>query len=155
MDKIKTHSIDISLPFTGPHQVELESWISCAPFENHLGIKIIDAKEGQAVLTMPFAFFLAQGAGLVHGGAIVTLADTAVAMAIKSIVSKNSRFGTITLNAEFLAPVTKGTLTAKANVKLLENRMIQGVSIVLNEQEREVMKFSAMFKLAKDAEILK
>ncbi|WP_299982117.1 PaaI family thioesterase [Desulfobacula sp.] len=78
---------------TGPHKVKLEKWISCAPFEDLLGIKIINAKDGHAHLTMPFVFKLAQGKGLAHGGAIVTLADTAVAMAIKSIIPPNSRFG--------------------------------------------------------------
>jgi len=141
--------------FTGPHEVKLEEWISCAPFEKLLGIKIIEAQNGCAILTMPFVLQLAQGKGLAHGGAIVTLADTAVAMAVKSIVPPNSRFGTISLNSEFIAPVTKGVLTAKAKVKLLENRMIQGASTVFNEDNVEVMKFSSLFKLAKDVDIKK
>lgn len=139
--------------FTGPHEVQLEEWISCAPFEKLLGIKIIEAQNGCANLTMPFVLQLAQGKGLAHGGAIVTLADTAVAMAIKSIIPPDSRFGTISLNSEFLAPVTKGVLTAKAKVKFLENRIIQGVSTVFNEDNIKIMKFSSMFKLAKDVEI--
>ncbi len=141
-------------PFTGPHKVELKNWISCAPFEKLLGINIIEARGGYAHLTMAFVFQLAQGGGLTHGGAIVTLADTAVAMAIKSIIPPNSRFGTISLNSEFLAPVTKGVLAAKANVKLLENNMIQGTSTIFNEDNKQVMKFSAMFKLAKDVKVL-
>ncbi len=140
--------------FTGPHIVKLKNWISCAPFEELLGIKIVEAKDGHALLTMPFVFKLAQGKGLAHGGAVVTLADTSVAMAIKSIVPPNSRFGTISLNSDILAPVTKGILTAKAKVKLLENRIVQGSSIVFDENGREVMKFSAIFKLAKDVNIL-
>jgi len=150
--KKQKEKIDVS--FTGPHKVELEKWISCAPFEELLGIKIIEARDGHAHLTMPFVFKLAQGKGLAHGGAIVTLADTSVAMAIKSIVPLSSRFGTISLNSEFLAPVTKGVLTSKAKVKLLEDRMIQGSSMVFDENDREVMKFSAIFKLAKDVNIV-
>jgi acyl-CoA thioesterase len=139
--------------FTGPHEVQLEEWISCAPFEKLLGIKINEAKNGCANLTMPFVLQLAQGKGLAHGGAIVTLADTAVAMAVKSIVPPGSRFGTISLNSEFLAPVKKGVLTAKAKVKFLENRIIKGIATILNEDNIEVMKFSSTFKLAKDVEI--
>ena len=141
--------------FTGPHEVKLKKWISCAPFEKLLGIKIIEAQNGYANLTMPFVLQLAQGKGLAHGGAIVTLADTAVAMAVKSIVPPDSRFGTISLNSEFFAPVTKGVLTAKAKIQLLENKMIQGVATVFNEDNIAIMKFSSMFKLAKDVEIKK
>ena len=154
MKKKEKKSIVTNVSFTGPHQVKLDTWISCAPFEKLLGIEIIEAKDGYAHLTMPFVFQLAQGKGLAHGGAIVTLADTAVAMAIKSILPPDSRFGTITLNSEFLAPVTKGHLFAKATIKLLDNRMVQGVSTVFNEDKKEVMKFSAMFKLSKDVKIL-
>ena len=151
----KIYEIEKESLFTGPHEVKLEEWISCAPFEKLLGLKIIEAKNGCANLTMPFVVQLAQGSGLAHGGAIVTLADTAVAMAVKSIVPPDSRFGTISLNSEFLTPVTKGVLTAKANIKLLENRMIQGAATVFNEDNIEVMKFSSLFKLAKNVELKK
>lgn len=136
--------------FTGPHQVKLEKWISCAPFEKLLGIKIIEAKNGRSYLTMPFVYQLAQGKGMAHGGAIVTLADTAVAMAIKSILPPDSRFGTISLNAEFLGPVTKGVLSARAEVTPLENRQVQGQAVVSDEDCRQVMRFSAVFKLGRE-----
>ncbi|MEN8211596.1 MAG: PaaI family thioesterase, partial [Thermodesulfobacteriota bacterium] len=142
-----------SAPSNGPHEVKLEKWISCAPFEKLLGIKIIKAENGRADLIMPFVFKLAQGRGIAHGGAIITLADTAVAMAVKSVVPQGSRFGTISLNSEFLAPVTQGVLTAKAEIKLLEDRKVQGVATVFNEENKPVMKFTSLFKLAKDVKI--
>ncbi len=139
--------------YTGPHQVTLDQWISCAPFEKLLGIEIIAADDGRSYLTMPFLYQLAQGKGLAHGGAIVTLADTAVAMAIKSILPPDSRFGTISLNAEFLGPVTKGILSARAEVTPLENRQVQGQALVSDEDGRPVMRFSAMFKLRREVKI--
>jgi len=139
--------------FTGPHEVKLEKWISCAPFEKLLGLDIVEAKDGRAYLTMPFVYQLAQGQGMAHGGAIVTLADTAVAMAIKSILPPDSRFGTISLKAEFLGPVTHGILSARAEVAPLENRQVQGQAVVSDEEGRQVMRFSAMFKLGREVEI--
>ncbi|HSL61801.1 MAG TPA: PaaI family thioesterase [Desulfotignum sp.] len=140
--------------FTGPHQVTLEKWISCAPFEKLLGLDIVEAKDGRSCLTMPFVYQLAQGQGMAHGGAIVTLADTAVAMAIKSLLPPDSRFGTISLNAEFLAPVTQGVLTARAQVTVLENRQLQGNAEVTDDDGRPVMRFSAMFKLGREVTLL-
>jgi uncharacterized protein (TIGR00369 family) len=140
--------------FTGPHQVMLEKWISCAPFEKLLGLDIVEAKDGRANLTMPFVYELAQGQGMAHGGAIVTLADTAVAMAVKSILPPDSRFGTISLNAEFLAPVTKGMLSARAQVTPLENRQVRGQALVTDDDGRPVMRFSAVFKLGREVTLL-
>ncbi|MCF8091763.1 MAG: PaaI family thioesterase [Desulfotignum sp.] len=139
--------------YTGPHQVILDQWISCAPFEKLLGLNIVEAKDGRSYLTMPFLYHLAQGQGMAHGGAVVTLADTAVAMAIKSILPPDSRFGTISLNAEFMGPVTKGVLSARAEVTPLENRQVQGQAVVSDEDGRQVMRFSAMFKLGREVKI--
>jgi len=139
--------------YTGPHEVTLDQWISCAPFEKLLGLDIVEARDGRSYLTMPFVYQLAQGQGMAHGGAVVTLADTAVAMAIKSILPPDSRFGTISLNAEFLGPVTKGVLSAKAEVTPLENRQVQGKAAVSDEDGRQVMRFSAMFKLGREVQI--
>ena len=141
-------------PDTGPHEVVLDSWISCAPFEKLLGIEIIEATDGRSCLTMPFVYQLAQGQGMAHGGAIVTLADTAVAMAIKSLLPPDSRFGTISLNAEFLAPVTKGMLSARAEVMPLENRQVRGQAEVTDDDGSLVMRFSAMFKLGREVALL-
>jgi len=140
-------------PFTGPHQVTLEKWISCAPFEKLLGLEIIEAKDGRSYLTMPFVYQLAQGQGMAHGGAIVSLADTAVAMAIKSLLPPGSRFGTVSLNADFLGPVTQGVLTARAEVTVLENREVKGYAEVSDEHGRPLMRFSAVFKLGREVSI--
>ena len=95
---------------TGPHRFQMEGWISCTPFERLLSMKILEAADGQAVLTTPFPMDYAQGGGLMHGGALVSLADTAVVMARKSILPPLSHFATILLESRVLAPVKQGIL---------------------------------------------
>ena len=138
---------------TGPHQFHMDAWISCAPFERLLNMTIEEASEGKAVLTMPFLFDLAQGAGLMHGGALVSLADTAVVMAIKSLVAPETHFATISLETKFLYPVKQGMVTAKAQITEKEGRIVKGRAIVFNEERRPVMEFSSIFKIAKDVQI--
>jgi uncharacterized protein (TIGR00369 family) len=131
----------------------MKEWISCAPFEQLLNMDIVEAKNGIATLKMPFFIDLAQGAGLMHGGALVSLADTAVVMAIKSIVSPQTHFATISLDTKFLYPVKQGTVTAKAKVTSHEGNILKGHAFVYNEDQRAVIEFSSTFKIAKDAEI--
>jgi acyl-CoA thioesterase len=140
--------MEINELYTGPHEVKLDSWISCAPFEKLVGIKIVTAENGRSCLTMPFVYELAQGQGLVHGGAIVTLADTAVAIAIKSVIPPGNRFGTTSMSAEFLRPVKKGILTAKAQASMVKERQVEGKTTVFDDENRPVMEFSAVFRLA-------
>jgi len=148
MSERKIHNIA-----TGPHHFSMESWISCAPFERLLHIDIVKAANGKSVLTMPFVLELAQGAGLMHGGALVSLADTAVAMAIKSMVAEKSHFATISLEAKYLAPVKKGMITARAEIISTEGRIWKGKAVVYDEEDRPVMEFMSTFKMAKDLEI--
>lgn len=136
---------------TGPHQFTMEGWISCAPFERLLGMEIVEATGGRATLIMPFLVELAQGAGLMHGGALVSLADTAVVMAIKSLVSPQTHFATVYLESKFLYPVKQGLVTAKAEIVKLEGRIIQGQATVYNDEARPVLEFASTFKLAKDS----
>ena len=138
---------------TGPHHFDMPAWISCAPFERHLAMEIVKAKAGEAVLTMPFLKQLAQGAGLMHGGALVSLADTAVVMAIKSIVAPETHFATISMECRYHHPVKQGTLVARAAVVEREGRTLKGACDILDDAERTVMSFASVFKVAKDAAI--
>ena len=137
--------------FTGPHKFHLEDWISCAPFERLLHITIIEATEGHATLTMPFIIDFAQGGGLMHGGALTSLADTAVVMAIKSLIPPHTHFATISLETKFLYPVKKGIVTAKARVTNRNGEILKGQATLYNEAEIPLVKFSSTFKIAKNS----
>ena len=138
---------------TGPHQVQMESWISCAPFEKLLNMEIVEAENGRAVLTMPVLYDFVQGGGLLHGGALVSLADTAVVMAIKSILQPKTHFATISMETKFLHPVRRGMVIARAGAEALENRTLAGKATLFNEENKVVMKFTSIFKVARDARI--
>jgi uncharacterized protein (TIGR00369 family) len=131
--------------------VNLDAWISCSPFERLLGIAIEKAAGGHAVLTMPFTAKLAQGVGLMHGGALVSLADTAMVMAIKTFLAPQSQFVTLSMESRFLYPVKQGTVTAKADVIGRDGQLLNGRSTLFNDEQREVMQFNAKFKVIKEA----
>ena len=131
----------------------MDGWINCAPFERLLNMEIVEAADGRATLTMPFFLELAQGAGLMHGGALVSLADTAVVMAIKSLLSPQTHFATVSLKSTFLYPVKQGMVTAKAQILNKDGRMIQGQATVYDEEERPVLEFISTFKVARNRTI--
>lgn len=128
-------------------------WISCAPFEKLLHIDIVEAAAGRAVLKMPFLVDFAQGAGLMHGGALVALADTAVVMAIKSIVAPQTHFATVSMATEYLRPVREGIIEARAQVASVRGRRLEGRARVCDQREKPVLDFRATFKIARDARI--
>ncbi len=135
----------------GPHLIQLDAWIDCAPFERLLNMEIVSADNGRAILNMPFLVQYAQGKGLMHGGALAALADTAVVMAIKSLLAPDTHFATISMESKFLYPVKQGVVTAKATAKKEEERTLSGRATVYNQDERPVMEFASMFKIANHA----
>ncbi|GAB6904503.1 Uncharacterized domain 1 [Desulfosarcina cetonica] len=135
----------------GPHRFSMPAWISCAPYEQLLGMEILKAEDGEAHLQMPFRRSLAQGAGLMHGGALVSLADTAVVMAIKSIVAPGTHFATISLESRFLRPVKQGLIQAMARVSERRDAILKGQCEILDEGGLAVMSFGSVFKIARDA----
>ena len=110
-------------------------------------MRIEEAAGGRAVLSMPFAVKLAQGIGLMHGGAVTALADTAVAMAIKSILPEDTHFATIELGLTFHAPVRGGSARAVARVVDRDDRNITGEAEVFDENNVKVATFRSIFRV--------
>jgi uncharacterized protein (TIGR00369 family) len=136
----------------GPHDPAMTDWIACAPFERLLSLRIESAADGRAVLSMPFQYEYAQGMGFMHGGALISLADTAVVMAIKSVLAPGSRFVTRELSSRFLRPVRQGVVRARASIELEGGRRINGRARVEDEQGREVLVFSSTFSVLDSAQ---
>ena len=130
-------------------QFRLACWVDTAPFEDLLQMEIESAGEGKATLRMPFTVKHAMGAGLMHGGALTSLADTAVAMAIKSLLSSGTHFATIDLNARFLAPVTSGEVRAVAQVTGPQGRDFLGEATLYDRDNERVFHFEARFRVAR------
>ncbi|WP_243374758.1 PaaI family thioesterase [Geotalea sp. SG265] len=141
------HVYDTRMPGGGEIPFELPRWIACAPFEEYLGMTIEEAAEGHAVLTMPFTVKLSQGVGFMHGGAITALADTAVAMAIKSVLPEGSNFVTMDLGLKFHAPVRSGVVRAVARIIERDERNIKGEAEVFDGEGIKVATFSSVFRV--------
>ncbi len=119
-------------------QFELEKWIEASPFEELLGITIEHAESGTAQLSLPYTVKLSNGGGVMHGGAMTTLADTAVAMAIKSFLPPGSMF---------LSPVISGKVIAKATAKTDDGSVYRGECELCGEQGQLFARFSSVFKV--------
>ncbi len=133
----------------GPHRVDIKNWLSCAPFEQLLNMEIDDISAGRATLSMPFLAKYCQGLGLLHGGALTSLADTAVAFACKSLLAEGTFFATVSLTSTFLAPVRQGIVTAHAQVVFSGERSLDGKAMVVDSRGREVMSFTSLFRVSR------
>src|SRR5947209_15507523 len=83
---------------------------------NLLGMNILSAHGGIGRVSITIDKRLMHPQQIVHGGVIFTLADTAMSMALLSLIPEGTPFGTIEAKINYLLPVRGGELLAEGSV---------------------------------------
>lgn len=68
----------------------------------HLGLVVEDLRQDYCRMRLPFAPFLEQPAGVVHGGAIATLLDSVVVPAIGAAYPPSTDYFTVDFHVQYL-----------------------------------------------------
>lgn len=96
-----------------------------------LDLHLEKIERGKAIMRMPYRLEISNGTGAVHGGAIVSLCDTAFYCALASIYGRDRQTTTISLQCNFLAPaVAPHDLIAEATVIRSGRRVCYGEVLV-------------------------
>ena len=80
------------------------------------GFELEAVEPGRAVLRMRVASRHKQVHGVVHGGILAALADTAGGLATYMVVPRGTRLATVEMKINYLEPVHQGTIKAEARV---------------------------------------
>ncbi|MBN1254602.1 MAG: PaaI family thioesterase [Deltaproteobacteria bacterium] len=116
-----------------------------SPFAGSLGIEPLEAGNGFARIRLPFRDDLTNPAGRLHGGVIATLADSAMAMAVGSVLGVAGRHFTVKLEMKYKESVTNGEIVAEATVRRRKPRVFLGEAIVKNGNGQVVATATATF----------
>jgi uncharacterized protein (TIGR00369 family) len=95
-----------------------------AKFTSHLGMRLSRLAPGEAWVSIPASESLHQYQGLVHGGAIASLADTAATMAALTVLPAESDIVTIEFKMNYLNPWRSGRAIAHGRIVKAGNRVI-------------------------------
>jgi 1,4-dihydroxy-2-naphthoyl-CoA hydrolase len=93
---------------------ELDTLIALMPLAGHLGITLSEASPDRVVAELAWAPRLCTSGEIMHGGALMTLADTAGALVALLGLPEGATTATITSTTHMFRPVTSGTVTAEA-----------------------------------------
>ncbi len=118
-----------------------------SPYYKLLGMEIMEIKEGECKIEMPFKQDLTHPYRIMHGGAIASLADSSVAMALISVVEPRDRFTTIEFKINFFAPVNKGKLEAHGKIIHKGSKTAVGEVEVKNEEGKLIAKLIATYSI--------
>ncbi|MBU1001128.1 MAG: PaaI family thioesterase [Proteobacteria bacterium] len=116
------------------------------PLFSTLGIEVQSLGDGCAVLRLPCGQGLVQGAGMVAGGVLATLADEAMAHAVLSTLTNGQVTATLDMSVRFLSPARKGEeLRAEAVVIRRGQRVVFARVEVLGTKGQAVASADASF----------
>ncbi len=110
-------------------------------FREHLGVKVLDFKDGYAKVTLKIAKEHTNSLGVAHGGVIFALGDCAFAEA--------SNYGekvavAVHVNINFLKPAFEGdTLTAEA-VRVSDGKTLGLYHITISKEDKKIAFFSGL-----------
>lgn len=126
----------------------LRDTLDQVPFAKLLGIELVAAGQGTATLRMAITDDLRQIHGVMHGGAVASLIDTATAFAIVPMMGPEEKFSTVDLMVNYLRPLKEGSATAQARVLRFGRRLITVAADVLgNDGELSATALSTYAKL--------
>jgi uncharacterized protein (TIGR00369 family) len=96
-----------------------EAMIGMMPFAAKLGVALEEAGPERVVATLPWAPELCTSSGIMHGGVLMSLADTVGALVVVIGLAEGEVTATITSTTQMFRPMTSGTVRA---VGVLLNR---------------------------------
>lgn len=121
---------------TEAQRLRVERALDTVPFAKLLGIQLESVVAGHAVLVLPIREEHKQNNAIVHGGAIASLIDSAMAFAIIPLLAENERTTTVDLTIHYLRPLSEGVAKATARVVRAGRRIVVVSADVLDHQER-------------------
>jgi uncharacterized protein (TIGR00369 family) len=112
-----------------------------------LGFDVESVQDGRAIFRLDVRPSHKQIHGVVHGGILAALADTAAAIAAYTVIPRGSEIATLELKINYLEPVPGGTVKADARVLRAGRNFIVTECEIFNESgslaAKAILTFSA------------
>jgi uncharacterized protein (TIGR00369 family) len=90
--------------------------LNASPYYQLLGMIAESDRPGEARVTLPFGEKVLQVYGNIHGGALLSLADAAINIALATTFEGEERTATVDLSMQFIAPAGHHDVVALASV---------------------------------------
>ncbi len=106
------------------------------PFLKLLGIEVESVGPGTATLLVPVREELMRNDGIVHGGVMASLIDSAFAFAIIPILADGERTVTVDMTIHYLRPLRGGVAKASARIVRAGRRVITVSAELFDENDK-------------------
>lgn len=136
-------------------EAKLEGWheqirfdFETSPFFQLLGFNLVEVSEDDVLLELPIEKKLYNTYGNLHGGAYATIIDNIIGMKMRAVFGQPVI--TIDLHTQYIAPVSGGTISARANVYGNGRKIKMGDAEVFDYEGNLLAKGYGTFKVIKE-----
>ena len=117
---------------------ELIELINTSPYPEHISMRLTEVEFDRAVLQLDTTRCHLQAYGIMHGGVLATLIDTATFWAVYMRIPEDAGLVNIDLKLNYLKPVNNGLLTAEGRTIRSGNSISYAETRVLNDKQELV-----------------
>ena len=93
---------------------DLDALVALMPFAGHLGLVLEEASPDRVIARLDWAPHLCTSGGIMHGGVLMSLADSAGALVTFLGLPEGATTATITSTIQLFRPVSSGSVRAAA-----------------------------------------
>jgi len=111
-----------------------------------LGMKVEELGEGTARFTMLAERRFFNAAGVIHGGALASIADASIAAALATLIdTRREIMATVEMKINYMAPVRGGSISCEAKILQKGKSVAVGEAWVYNGEGKLLAKAMATF----------
>lgn len=111
-----------------------------------LNMRLEELEDGRSRFTMPVERKLLNAGGVVHGGALASLADAAIAAALATLLDLGKEtMATVEMKINYLSAVRSGPLTAEGKIIQRGKSIAVGEACLYGPEGRMAAKATATF----------
>ena len=129
------------------HVQELTTFISRSPFPGHLGMELVSFAAGRATVRLPVRDFHFQPYGIVHGGVLSSLIDTATFWAVYTGIPDDAGLVSLDLKLNYLEAVEGGILLAEGRAIRQGKGICYAEARVVDENNRLIVHGTSTLKV--------
>lgn len=126
---------------------DLRERVAASAFHAGIGLTVQGADRGEVHLAFQATPAHLNLQGLVHGGMLATIADTAMGLAIRSALEPGRRHVTVELGIHYLRPARPGRLAATGRVVRLGSQVAFAEAEVFDHAKRLLARASGTFSV--------
>ena len=134
---------DASEELSAEELARLRQIFAGVPYVGLLGFEFVRAGRGSATFAVDVREELTRMGGILHGGAVVSLLDTAAAFAVHTVIEPEARTVTVDLTVHFLRPASAGRIEAEACL-LRQGRRVCILSVEARDTRAEIVATATM-----------